>query len=125
MGDKNKHKEQMTLSADDRQDLLAVTDYIADIHHAIDPDFFRIEKDRLTAFGAALEKTDRLDVALDVAYDDILFLQTLVDAALEYSQRKSTGVQVSVPQPRLEALNRSLSQAADALFRGKTSQGGA
>lgn len=114
-------KEHLALDAAQRQDLLAVAEYIGNIHPLIDPDFFRIEKDRLEAASAALGGGD----ALDVAYSDILFLQTLIDAALEYSARKSTGDSVSVPQERLEALNSALSDAAQSLFGGKASQGGA
>jgi hypothetical protein len=95
----------------------AVITYIRSIHPMIDPDFFDIPEEKLSHAGNLL-KAD----AAEVTYQDMLFLQTLVDAAGEYGGRSDN----TYPAPdarRLDRLSAWLAQNEDALFRARNTRG--
>jgi hypothetical protein len=97
--------------------LRAVAEYVQGIHHNIDPDRFRIDEERLRWILDGLVARDHEPARLRVTYRDLLFLQTLIDAAETYAARPSFPALDAVEGDDLDDLLGWLGQRENALFR--------
>jgi hypothetical protein len=68
--------------------LRAIVEYVKDVRRNIDPDRFRIDEARLGAMLGQLGAQNLDTLRISVTYQDILFLEMMIDAAATYSQRR-------------------------------------
>jgi len=92
--------------------LLAIIDYLAGIHHHIDPDFYAIDLAALQALGGRLEKEN----PFTFDFTSRFMLETAVLAAETYSARRGYDPVPGVAAPDFETLMRMLADIHGAML---------
>jgi hypothetical protein len=115
---------ELVVSADRHRYLDDILSYVRAIHHHIDPDVYRIDKQKLEHFAWCFSEEDGeyQGFTIMVSWQDLFDLETVVEAAYTYSMRKtSPGRAGDLTEIGFEALLKWLAKAEDELFRSKSS----
>ena len=89
---------ELVVSAERHQQLQNIVGYVKQLHSFIDPDMYRISMKRLEELEWSVEGVEFesegfkecLGFTMQVSWEDLIFLETVVEAADTYSHRKST-----------------------------------
>lgn len=119
---------ELVVSAERHQQLQNIVGYVKQLHSFIDPDMYRISMKRLEELEWSVEGVEFesegfkecLGFTMQVSWEDLIFLETVVAAADTYSHRKSTGQRVEgITDQGFDDLMKWLTRSEDELFRGK------
>lgn len=119
---------ELVVSAERHQQLQNIVGYVKQLHSFIDPDMYRISMKRLEELEWSVEGVEFesegfkecLGFTMQVSWEDLIFLETVVEAADTYSHRKSTGQRVEgITDQGFDDLMKWLTRSEDELFRGK------
>lgn len=118
---------ELVVSADRHQQLQDIVGYVKQLHSFIDPDMYSISMEKLEELEWSVEGVEFesegfkecLGFTMEVTWEDLMFLETVVEAAETYSHRKSTGQRVeSLTDQGFDDLRKWLVRSEDDLFRG-------
>ncbi|MEO5954581.1 MAG: hypothetical protein ABIR36_02665 [Nitrospiraceae bacterium] len=122
---------ELIVSAERHQQLQDIVGYVQHLHSFIDPDMYRLSLEKLEELeelewsveGVEFESEgfkECLGFTMQVSWEDLMFLETVVAAADTYSHRSSTGQRVeSITDQGFDDLKQWLVRSEDDLFRGK------
>ena len=119
---------ELVVSAERHQQLQDIVLYVKSLHGFIDPDMYRISMNKLEELewyveGVEFESEgfkECLGFTMKVSWDDLMFLETVVEAADTYSHRKTTGRRVEgITDQGFDDLMKWLVRSEDELFRSK------
>ena len=122
---------ELVVSAERHQQLQDIVGYVKNLHSFIDPDMYRISIKKLEELQWSVEGIEFesegfkecLGFTMQVSWNDLIFLETVVDAADTYSHRKSTGQRVEgITDQGFDDLTKWLTRSEDELFRGKVTR---
>jgi hypothetical protein len=122
---------ELVVSAERHQQLQDIVGYVKNLHSFIDPDMYRISTKKLEELEWSVEGVEFesegfkecLGFTMQVSWDDLMFLETVVEAADTYSHRKSTGQRVEgITDQGFDDLTKWLARSEDELFRGKVTR---
>ena len=122
---------ELVVSAERHQQLQNIVGYVKQLHSFIDPDMYRISMKRLEELEWSVEGVEFesegfkecLGFTMQVSWEDLIFLETVVEAADTYSHRKSTGQRVEgITDQGFDDLMKWLTRSEDELFRGKVTR---
>jgi len=130
--DKKKHGPpqlaELVVSAERHQQLQDIVSYVKSLHSFIDSDMYRISIKKLEELEWSVEGVEFesegfkecLGFTMKVSWDDLMFLETVVEAADTYSHRRSTGQRVEgITDQGFDDLTKWLGRSEDDLFRRK------
>ena len=122
---------ELVVSAERHQQLQDIVGYVKNLHSFIDPDMYRISTKNLEELECSVEGVEFesegfkecLGFTIQVSWDDLMFLETVVEAADTYSHRRSTGQRVEgITDQGFDDLMKWLTRSEDELFRGKVTR---
>ena len=122
---------ELVVSAERHQQLQDIVAYVKNLHGFIDPDMYRISTKKLEELEWSVEGVEFesegfkecLGFTMLVSWDDLMFLETVVEVADTYSHRKSTGHRVEgITDQGFTDLMKWLTRSEDELFRGKVTR---
>ncbi len=122
---------ELVVSAERHQQLQNIVGYVKQLHSFIDPDMYRISMKKLEELEWSVEGVEFesegfkecLGFTMQVSWEDLMFLETVVEAADTYSHRKSTGQRVEgITDQGFTDLMKWLTGSEDELFRGKATR---
>lgn len=114
---------ELVVSAERHRHLDNILSYVKAIHHGIDPDMYRISNEKLDHFAWCFESEafEHTGFTMTVSWEDLLALETIVDAAYTYSMRRSQRTRVEgLTDLGFDDLLKWLARAEDELFRSKS-----
>jgi hypothetical protein len=100
-----------------RRQLRTVVEYVQGIHHHIDPDRFDIDEEWLRAIFDRLDDEALDTTGLHVRYENLLFLETVIDVAGTYSDRRDFPTLDGLDDDDLTELSDWIVREESALFR--------
>lgn len=122
---------ELVVSAGRHQQLQDIVSYVKAIHHHIDPDMYRISMTKLEELEWCVEGVEFesegfkecLGFTMKVSWEDLIFLQLVVEAADTYSHRRTTGWRVEgITDQGFDDLMKWLAKAEDELFRQRNNR---
>ena len=122
---------ELVVSVERHQQLQDILGYVKNLHSFIDPDMYRISTEKLEELEWSVEGVEFesegfkecLGLTMQVSWDDLMFLETVVEAADTYSHRRSTGQRVEgITDQGFDDLMKWLTRSEDELFRGKVTR---
>lgn len=122
---------ELVVSAEWHQQLQDIVGYVKHLQRFIDPDMYRLSMEKLEELEWSVEGVEFesegfrecLGFTMKVSWEDLMFLETVVEAADTYSHRRSTGQRVEgITDQGFDALRKWLVRSEDDLFRGKVAR---
>ncbi len=122
---------ELVVSAERHQQLQDIVGYVKNLHSFIDPDMYRIPIKQLEELEWSVEGVEFesegfkecLGFTMQVSWNDLRFLETVVEAADTYSHRRTTGHRVEgITDQGFDDLMKWLTWSEDELFRGKVTR---
>ena len=122
---------ELVVSAERHQQLQDIVGYVKHLHSFIDPDMYRLSLEKLEELEWSVEGVEFESegfnecrgFTMQVSWEDLMFLETVVEAADTYSHRSSTGQRVEgITDQGFADLKQWLVRSEDGLFRGKVTR---
>jgi hypothetical protein len=122
---------ELVVSAERHQQLQNIVEYVKNLHSFIDPDMYRISMKKLEELEWSVEGVEFesegfkecLGFTMKVSWEELMFLETVVEAADTYSHRRTTGQRVEcITDQGFDDLMKWLTRSEDELFRGKVTR---
>lgn len=114
---------ELVVSAERHRYLDDILLYVRGIYEHIDPDMYRIDKEKLEHLAWCFdgEAFEHSGFSITVSWDDLFALDIIVDAAYTYSNRRTSPGRVDgLTNVGFEELLKWLARAEDELFRSKS-----